>query len=86
LTDQDAFTHTAEADLPETSPTHLSHCPALVNSATPAALSSAYIFSHSPQETGRGGGTALLLSKRWSFSPIDLSHHSFSSFEFHAVK
>ncbi|KAM9455824.1 uncharacterized protein Hap1MRO34_019423 [Clarias gariepinus] len=67
-------------------PPVLSHCPALVNSATPAALSSAYVFSHTPRETGRGGGTGLLLSKRWSFSPITLSHLSFSSFEFHAVK
>ncbi|KAK3506379.1 hypothetical protein QTP70_017251 [Hemibagrus guttatus] len=35
------------------------------NTATPAALSSAYTFSHSPQESGRGGGTGLLLSQRW---------------------
>ncbi|KAK3519597.1 hypothetical protein QTP86_003186 [Hemibagrus guttatus] len=27
------------------------------NTATPAALSSAYTFSHSPRESGRGGGT-----------------------------
>ncbi|KAK3506054.1 hypothetical protein QTP70_018822, partial [Hemibagrus guttatus] len=29
------------------------------NTATPAALSSAYTFSHSPRESGRGGGTAM---------------------------
>ncbi|XP_049336251.1 uncharacterized protein LOC125802391 isoform X2 [Astyanax mexicanus] len=33
------------------------------NSATPAALSSAFAFSHSPRPTGRGGGTGLLLSR-----------------------
>ncbi|MCI4382445.1 hypothetical protein PGIGA_G00014960 [Pangasianodon gigas] len=30
------------------------------NSATPAALSSAYAFSHTPREAGRGGGSYLL--------------------------
>ncbi|KAI5098701.1 hypothetical protein C0J45_10840 [Silurus meridionalis] len=55
------------------------------NTATPAALSSAYAFSHSPRETGRGGGTGLLLSRRWCFTPLPLSHLTISSFEFHAV-
>ncbi|KAK3510972.1 hypothetical protein QTP70_027796, partial [Hemibagrus guttatus] len=55
------------------------------NTATPAALSSAYTFSHSPRESGRGGGTGLLLSQRWCSSPLPLSHLTISSFEFHAV-
>ncbi|KAI4879948.1 hypothetical protein NFI96_012089 [Prochilodus magdalenae] len=37
------------------------------NSSTPAALSSAFNFSHSPRQTGRGGGTGLLLSRKWNF-------------------
>ncbi|KAK3563662.1 hypothetical protein QTP86_033500, partial [Hemibagrus guttatus] len=32
------------------------------NTATPAALSSAYAFSHSPRESGRGGGTVSVTS------------------------
>ncbi|KAK3556297.1 hypothetical protein QTP70_007037 [Hemibagrus guttatus] len=32
------------------------------NTATPAALSSAYNFSHSPRESGRGGGTVSVTS------------------------
>ncbi|KAK3544414.1 hypothetical protein QTP86_011154 [Hemibagrus guttatus] len=32
------------------------------NTATPAALSSAYIFSHSPRESGRAGGTVSVTS------------------------
>ncbi|KAK3506024.1 hypothetical protein QTP70_020505, partial [Hemibagrus guttatus] len=55
------------------------------NTATPAALSSAYTFSHSPRESGRGGGTGLLLSQRWCTSPLPLSHLTICSFEFHAV-
>ncbi|KAK3561324.1 hypothetical protein QTP86_030626 [Hemibagrus guttatus] len=55
------------------------------NTTTPAALSSAYTFSHSPRESGRGGGTGLLLSQRWCSSPLPLSHLTISSFEFHAV-
>ncbi|XP_060725136.1 uncharacterized protein LOC132845235 [Tachysurus vachellii] len=55
------------------------------NTATPAALSSAYAFTHSPRETGRGGGTGLLLSKKWCFTPLLLSHLTNSSFEFHAI-
>ncbi|KAI5629424.1 hypothetical protein C0J50_2356 [Silurus asotus] len=55
------------------------------NTATPAALSSAYAFSHSPREIGRGGGTGLLLLRRWCFTPLPLSHLTMSSFEFHAV-
>ncbi|KAK3559242.1 hypothetical protein QTP86_008512 [Hemibagrus guttatus] len=54
------------------------------NTATMAALSSSYTFSHSPRESGRGGGTGLLLSWRWCSSPPP-SHLTTSSFEFHAV-
>ncbi|KAK3514823.1 hypothetical protein QTP70_032531 [Hemibagrus guttatus] len=55
------------------------------NTATPTALSSAYTFSHSPRESGRGGGTGLLLSRGWCSSPLLLSHLTIFSFEFHAV-
>lgn len=53
------------------------------NSGTPAALSSAYAFSHTPWETGRGGGTVLLLSGRWCFT--NLFPCLIWSFEFHSV-
>ena len=36
------------------------------NSATPAALSTIYTFSHTPRPSGRGGGTGLLISPMWS--------------------
>ncbi|KAK3508073.1 hypothetical protein QTP70_012386 [Hemibagrus guttatus] len=55
------------------------------NTTTPAALPSAYTFSRSPRESGSGGGTVLLLSRRWCSSPLPLSHLTISSFEFHAV-
>ncbi|KAI4880616.1 hypothetical protein NFI96_021162, partial [Prochilodus magdalenae] len=55
------------------------------NSSTPAALSSAFNFSHSPRQTGRGGGTGLLLSRKWNFTPLSFPHLSVSSFEYHAV-
>ncbi|XP_062849116.1 uncharacterized protein LOC134311405, partial [Trichomycterus rosablanca] len=55
------------------------------NSATPAALSSAYTFSHTPRGSGRGGGTGLLLTKKWQFTTVNVSHLNISSFEFHAI-
>ncbi|KAI4895100.1 hypothetical protein NFI96_002639 [Prochilodus magdalenae] len=55
------------------------------NSSTPAALSSAFNFSHSPRQTGRGGGTGLLLSRKWNFTPLSFPHLVVSSFEYHAV-
>ncbi|XP_076846565.1 uncharacterized protein LOC143491441 [Brachyhypopomus gauderio] len=55
------------------------------NSVTPAALSSAFNFSHSPRQTGRGGGTGLLLYRKWNFTPLSFSHLYISSFEYHAV-
>ncbi|XP_076858335.1 uncharacterized protein LOC143512193 isoform X2 [Brachyhypopomus gauderio] len=54
------------------------------NSATPAALSSAFSFSHSPRQTGRGGGTGLLLSSCWRFTPCT-PQITISTFEYHAV-
>ncbi|XP_076839112.1 uncharacterized protein LOC143484323 [Brachyhypopomus gauderio] len=44
------------------------------NSATPAALSAAFNFSHSPRQTGRGGGTGNFLDELdvlLSLFPID---------------
>ncbi|KAK1799151.1 hypothetical protein P4O66_007405, partial [Electrophorus voltai] len=55
------------------------------NSATPAALSSAFSFMHSPRCLGKGGGTALLMSREWRFTPLSFSTLSISSFEFHAI-
>ncbi|XP_076833251.1 uncharacterized protein LOC143478173 [Brachyhypopomus gauderio] len=55
------------------------------NSATPAALSSAFSFSHSPRQTGRGGGTGLLLSSCWRFTPCTFPQITISTFEYHAV-
>ena len=42
------------------------------NSATPAALSTA--FSHTPRPSGRGGGTGLLISPKWSYQVLSLEH------------
>ncbi|XP_037388473.1 uncharacterized protein LOC108441827 [Pygocentrus nattereri] len=56
-----------------------------MNSATPTALSSAFHFSHSPQQSGRHGGTGLFLSQKWRFTLLAFSHLSISSFEYHAV-
>ncbi|XP_058469009.1 uncharacterized protein LOC131443409 isoform X2 [Solea solea] len=55
------------------------------NTATPAALSSAHSFSHTPRSTGRGGGTGLLINPNWTFTLYPLPHFSSQSFEFHAV-
>ncbi len=38
------------------------------DSATPAALSSNFSFSHTPRQVGRGGGTGLLISNNWKYS------------------
>ncbi len=35
------------------------------DSATPAALSNNFSFSHTPRQVGRGGGTGLLISNNW---------------------
>ncbi len=53
-------------------------------SATPAALSNNFSFSHTPRQVGRGGGTGLLISNNWKYST-----HSplcnYNSFESHAI-
>ncbi len=54
------------------------------DSATPAALSNNFSFSHTPHQVGRGGGTGLLISNNWKYST-----HSplcnYNSFESHAI-
>ncbi len=52
------------------------------DSATPAALSQNFSFSHTPRQVGRGGGTGLLISNKYStHSPLG-NHNSFES---HAI-
>ncbi len=52
------------------------------DSATPAALSNNFSFSHTPRQVGRCGGTGLLISNNWKYST-----HSplcnYNSFESH---
>ncbi len=53
-------------------------------SATAAALSHNFSFSHTPRQVGRGGGTGLLISNNWKYSthsPIGNNN----SFESHAI-
>ncbi len=54
------------------------------DSATPAALSNNFSFSHTPRQVGRGGGTRLFISNNWKYST-----HSplcnYNSFESHAI-
>ena len=57
----------------------------LDKTSTPAALSSAFSFTHTPRPTGRGGGTGLLIARKWSFSLYPLPLFTTTSFEFHAV-
>ncbi len=38
------------------------------DSATPAALSNNFSFSHTPRQVVRGGGTGLLISNNWKYS------------------
>ncbi len=54
------------------------------DNATPAALSNNFLFSHTPRLTGRGGGTGLLISNNWKFTPLP-SPSINSSFESHSV-
>ena len=54
------------------------------NTATPAALSTAYSFSHTSRPSGRGGGTGLILPK-WSYQVLPLEHLTRSTFELLAV-
>ncbi len=54
------------------------------DSATPAALSHNFSFSHTPRQVGRGGGTGLLISNNWKYSTHSpLGYHN--SFESHAI-
>ncbi len=54
------------------------------DSATPAALSHNFSFSHTPRQVGRGGGTGLLISNNWKYSTHSpLGNHN--SFESHAI-
>ncbi len=54
------------------------------DSATPAALSYNFSFSHTPRQVGRGGGTGLLISNNWKYSTHSpLGNHN--SFESHAI-
>ncbi|XP_076155180.1 uncharacterized protein LOC143138640 [Alosa pseudoharengus] len=54
------------------------------NTATPAALSTNLTLSHTPRPSGRGGGTGLLISNKWKFTPL-LPSNKYVSFEFHAI-
>ncbi|XP_051741231.1 uncharacterized protein LOC127507820 isoform X2 [Ctenopharyngodon idella] len=54
------------------------------DTATPAALSSNFTFSHTPHQIGRGGGTGLLMSNEWKFNPLP-ALCDYSSFESHAI-
>ncbi len=54
------------------------------DNATPAALSNNFSFSHPPRLTGRGGGTGLLISNNWKFTPLS-SQSINSSIESHSV-
>ncbi|XP_051502259.1 uncharacterized protein LOC127410993 [Myxocyprinus asiaticus] len=54
------------------------------DTATPAALSNNFSFSHTPRHTGRGGGTGLLIHNNWTFSPHSSLCNN-TSFEFHAI-
>ncbi len=55
-----------------------------VDTATPAALSINFTFSHTPRTIGRGGGTGLLISNEWKFDLLP-SLTGNSSFESHAI-
>jgi len=51
------------------------------DTVTPAALSTHFTFSHTPRLTGRRGGTGLLISNDWKFSP----QPPLLSFESHSI-
>ncbi len=55
-----------------------------LDSATPAALSNNFSFSHTPCQVGRGGGTGLLISNNWKYSThAPLCNNN--SFESHGI-
>ncbi len=54
------------------------------DSATPAALSNNFSFSHTPRQVRKGGGTGILISNNWKYStytPLCNNH----SLESHAI-
>ena len=56
------------------------------NTATPAALSDGFSFSHSPRGGGKqGGGAGLLITREWNYTPLTILDTSASTFEFLAV-
>ncbi len=54
------------------------------DTATPAALSTNFTFSHTPRTIGRGGGTGLLISNERKFDLLP-SPIGNGSFESHAI-
>ncbi len=54
------------------------------DSATPAALSNNFPFSHNPHQVGRGRGTGLLISNNWKYS-IHSPLCNYNSFKSHAI-
>ena len=55
------------------------------NTATPAALSSSFSFSHTSRPSSRGGGTGFLISPSWTFSVFPLTNLSPSTSEYRSV-
>ncbi|KAG5840926.1 hypothetical protein ANANG_G00194020, partial [Anguilla anguilla] len=55
------------------------------NTATPAALSAGYSFSHTPRASGQGRGTGLLISLSWKFCVLPSPNLIPSFFEVHAI-
>uniref|UniRef100_A0AAQ6IQI3 Reverse transcriptase domain-containing protein n=1 Tax=Anabas testudineus TaxID=64144 RepID=A0AAQ6IQI3_ANATE len=53
--------------------------------ATPAALSTGFAFSHTPRPSRRGGGTGLLVTDTWKFFTM-APFSNLSSLEYHAVR
>ncbi|XP_058619144.1 uncharacterized protein LOC131531942 [Onychostoma macrolepis] len=54
------------------------------DSATPAALSTNFSFSHTSRQVGRGGGTGLLVSNNWKYSTRS-TLCNYNSSESHAI-
>ena len=54
------------------------------DTATPAALSNHFSFSHTPHQSGRSGGTGLVISNNWKYSTLSSLCNN-NSFEYHAI-
>ncbi len=54
------------------------------DSATPAALSNNFSFSHTPRQVRKCGGTGLLISNIWKYSTYTPLCNNFS-LEYHAI-